>query len=151
MLNQYYATTSFNNLPVYYYTRDASNPNLKPEESKQTEFGLNMKFLKNRIGIDVAWFKNDSYNQILALPYSNATGTSTQVKNVGNLRTKGWEISLDITPIKTENFKWDINANWSNPYTNVTSLADGVENITMGNYQGGVTINASLQDQVWNY
>lgn len=73
----------------------------------------------------------------MALPYSNATGISTQVKNVGNLRTKGWEISLDVTPIKTENFKWDINANWSNPYTNVTSLADGVENITMGNYQEG--------------
>ncbi|CAI9675113.1 MULTISPECIES: SusC/RagA family TonB-linked outer membrane protein [Elizabethkingia] len=146
LLNQYYATTSFNNLPVYYYTTGASNPNLRPERSRQTELGLNMKFLKNRIGFDVAWFKNDSYDQILALPYSNATGTSTQVKNVGNLRTKGWEVSLDITPIKTENFKWDINANWSNPYTRVTSLADGVENITMGNYQGGVTINASLQD-----
>ncbi|KUY19644.1 SusC/RagA family TonB-linked outer membrane protein [Elizabethkingia miricola] len=146
LLNQYYVTTSFNNLPVYYYTTGASNPNLRPERSRQTELGLNMKFLKSRIGIDVAWFKNDSYDQILALPYSNATGISTQVKNVGNLRTKGWEISLDMTPIKTENFKWDINANWSNPYTNVTSLADGVENITMGTYQGGVTINASLQD-----
>jgi len=144
--NQYFAQTAFGSSPMYYYNTSAKNPDLKPQRSKQTEFGIESKFFKNRVGFDVAWFQNDSYDQILALPLSYATGFSSQVKNVGNLRTKGFEVALNITPIKTQDFKWDIDANWSNPITKVTELADGVENITLGSYQGGVTINASLND-----
>ncbi|WP_312766604.1 SusC/RagA family TonB-linked outer membrane protein [Epilithonimonas sp.] len=144
--NQYYAQTAFGGSPVYYYNTSAKNPDLKPQRSKQTEFGVNAQFFKNRVGFDVAWFQNDSFDQILALPLSFGTGSSSQVKNVGNLRTKGFEVSLNLTPIKTENFRWNIDANWSNPITKVTELADGVENITLGSYQGGVTINASLDD-----
>ncbi len=146
LLNQYFNTTSFLGNPVYFYNNIAKQPNLKPQRSKQTEFGINMQFLKNRLGFDVAWFQNDSFDQILSLPVSVANGYSSQVQNAGNLRTKGFEVSLKLSPIRTNNFKWDIDVNWSNPLTRVTELATGVENITLGSYQGGVTINASLDD-----
>lgn len=146
LINQYYASTSFGDLPSYYYNTSAKSQDLRPQRSKQTEFGINAQFLKNRIGFDVAWFQNDAYDHILSLPYSYSTGVASKVQNAGNLRTKGWEVSLNITPIKSENFKWNIDANWSNPLTRVTKLEEGTENITLGSYQGGVTINASLND-----
>ncbi len=141
--NQYFAQTGINS-PVYAYNTTAKNANLKPERSKQTEAGFNLQFLKNRIGLDFAWFKNDSFDQILALPISYATGSNNQIQNAGNLRTTGLEFALNFTPIKMSKFKWDINVNWSNPITKVTALAPGVENITLGSYQGGVSIAASL-------
>lgn len=144
--NQYVTSTSFGNLPMVYYNLSQKNPDLRPQRSKQTELGINAQFFKNRIGVDVAWFQNDAFDQILALPVSFGTGVSTKIQNAGNLRTKGFEIALNLTPIKTSNFKWDINANWSNPLTKVTQLPEGTENISLGSFQGGVTINASLGD-----
>lgn len=146
LINRYMVDTPFGSTPSYYYNTDAKNLELKPQRSKQTELGISTQFLRNRFGFDVAWFQNDAYDQIIALPVSYATGFSTKWQNAGTLRTRGWEISVNLTPIKTENFKWDIDANWSNPITRVIALADGVENITLGSYQGGVTINASIDD-----
>lgn len=143
--NQYYAQTSVNS-PLYAYNTVAKNANLRPERSKQTEAGINLQFLKNRFGLDLAWFKNDSFDQILNLPVSYATGSGSQTQNVGNLRTSGLEIALNLNLLKLDNFRWDMNVNWSNPITKVTELAPGVENITLGSYQGGVTINASRGD-----
>lgn len=143
--NQYIAQASVNT-PLYAYNTTAKNPLLKPQRSKQTEAGINLQFLKNRFGFDLAWFRNDAFDQILNLPVSYATGSLNQVKNVGNLRTTGLEISMNLNPIKTEDFRWDVNVNWSNPITKVTELASGVENITLGSYQGGVSINASVND-----
>ncbi|CAM3972360.1 putative outer membrane protein, Omp121 family [Flavobacterium branchiophilum] len=143
--NQYFTETAVNS-PLYYYNTTAKNANLKPQRSKQTEFGINLQFMKNRFGLDFAWFKNDAFDQILNLPVSFATGSLNQVKNVGNLSTTGLEVSLNLNPINTENFKWDINVNWSNPVTKVTELAPGVENITLGSFQGGVSINASVNE-----
>ncbi|MBV8327977.1 SusC/RagA family TonB-linked outer membrane protein [Chryseobacterium sp.] len=144
--NQYLTSTSFGDLPMIYYNTSEKNADLKPQRSKQTELGLNAQFFKNRIGFDVAWFRNDAFDQILALPVSYANGVATKVQNAGNLRTDGFEVSLNIVPIKSENFKWEMNANWSNPRTKVTRIAPGNENITLGSFQGGVTINASLND-----
>ncbi|WP_106914637.1 SusC/RagA family TonB-linked outer membrane protein [Chryseobacterium aurantiacum] len=144
--NKYFTSTSFGDLPMIYYNTSEKNSDLRPQRSKQTELGVNVQFFKNRIGLDVAWFRNDAFDQILALPVSYGTGVATKFQNAGNLRTDGWEISLNVTPLKSDNFRWDVNANWSNPQTRVTKLAPGNENITLGTFQGGVSINASLDD-----
>jgi TonB-linked SusC/RagA family outer membrane protein len=144
--NQYLTSTSFGDLPMVYYNTSERNPDLRPQRSKQTELGLNAQFFKNRLGFDVAWFRNDAFDQILALPVSYGTGVATKIQNAGNLRTDGWEVALNITPLKSDNFRWDVNVNWSNPQTKVTEIAPGNENITLGSFQGGVTINASLND-----
>jgi hypothetical protein len=98
----------------------------------------------NRLGFDVAWFQNKAFDQILPLPVSFANGALAKTQNAGELTTKGFEVSINATPIKTTNFSWDLSLNWSNPWTKVTALAEGIENITMGRAQGGVSINAPL-------
>jgi len=149
--NTYVARTPFGT-PVYSYNTTAKNANLKPQQLDNVELGLNMQFANNRVGFDVAWFQNKAYNQILPLPVSTSTGSNFNTINAGTLTTKGFEVTLNLTPVKTNNFSWDINVNWSNPNTKVTELAPGIENININSLQGGISINAPLhQDygQIW--
>ena len=131
---------------MYSYNTSAKNANLKPQRLDNKEVGGQLQFFKNRLGIDVAWFENKAFDQILALPVSLGTGALNQVKNAGTLQTRGIEVSFNATPIKTEFLSWDINVNWSNPRTKVTELAEGIENIRLNpaSLQGGISINAPL-------
>ncbi len=146
LLDTYNARTPFGSTPMYSYNITAKNPKLKPQRLDNIEFGGSMQMADNRIGFDVSWFQNIAYDQILPLPVSTATGANFQVVNAGTLTTKGLEVSLNLTPIKTENFSWDMNVNWSNPNTKVTELAPGIENIQIASLQGGVSINAPLNE-----
>ena len=145
LINQYAVTTAFGT-PTYLYNTTAKNPNLKPERTKSYEAGLNAQFLNNRISVDFAWFRNDTFDQILALPVTTSSGNTAKVQNVGNMKSRGLEVALNFVPVKTQDFKWEADINWSNPRSKVTALASGVENITLGSFQGGVTINASLNE-----
>lgn len=145
IMNSYSVGTTFGT-PTFFYNLTAKNNNLKPEKTKSLEAGVNLQFFQNRIGFDLGWFKSDTSDQILALPVTLASGNTTKVQNVGNMRSQGFEVALNLVPIKTTDFNWGIDVNWSNPRSKVTALASGVENITLGSFQGGVTINASLND-----
>jgi hypothetical protein len=143
--NTFGITTAFGS-PTYLYNTTAKNPNLKPEITASWEGGLNLAFFNNRFMVDAGYFQTDTRDQILALPVSTATGNAAKFQNVGNMRSKGFEVALNIVPIKTTDFSWGLDLNWSNPRSKVTELASGVENITIGSFQGGVTINASLNE-----
>ena len=144
--NTYLPTASFNS-PTFLYNTTAKNPDLKPEMSKAYEAGINLQFFKNRFGIDASYFITDTHDQLLALPVSTATGQTARFQNVGNMQSKGFEVALNLVPVKTTNFTWGIDVNWSNPRSKVTELASGIENITLGAFQGGVTINAALNEE----
>jgi len=120
------------------------NANLKPERTKSFEIGLDMKFIKNRIGFDFAYYKNTSVDQIFGVPISRGTGYTSKVLNAGEIENYGVELSLFGSPIKTTDFNWNVNVNWTKNENTVLSLAEGIENLQLGSFQGGVTINARV-------
>lgn len=142
--NRYFAQSSFGDIPIYSFNTTLRNADLLPQKLKNLELGTNVQLFNNRVGFDVAWFRNVAFDQILPLPISLANGSNSKIQNTGELTTKGFEVSLNVTPIKTNDFNWDMNVNWSNPRTKVTQLREGIENITIGSLQGGITINAPL-------
>lgn len=144
LLNRYFSQPSYGDIPVYAYNTTLRNFELRSQSLKNIEFGIETRMFKNRLGFDVAWFRNKAFDQILPLPVSFANGAIAKTQNAGELTTKGFEVSINATPIKTSNFSWDLNLNWSNPWTKVTALSPGIENITIGRSQGGVSINAPL-------
>lgn len=145
--NRYIPQASIGNNPVYSYNTSLRNADLLPQKLKNFEIGTNIQFFKNRVGLDFSWFRNIAFDQILPLPVSLATGSASKIQNTGELTTKGVELTLNITPLKSSAFSWDIALNWSNPKTRVTSLREGIENITLGTLQGGVSINAPLHEE----
>ncbi|MBK5213048.1 MAG: SusC/RagA family TonB-linked outer membrane protein [Flavobacteriaceae bacterium] len=120
----------------------AKNKDLKPEETKSYEVGLEMRFANNRLGFDVSYYNANSYNQIIRTPLTAATGFTTKVINAGEIENKGIEVSLTATPFKTDNFSWNLMANWSQNKSKVLDLPKGIDALQLGSFQGGVTINA---------
>ena len=100
---------------------------LKPEMTTEFEVGMNLGFLNGRIGIDLTYYNRQTNDQIFTLPVDPACGYSYQVTNFGKVENKGWEIVLNTTPIRTKNWKWDLNFNWAKNDNKVVSLPESLE------------------------
>lgn len=105
---------------------------------------MEAQFFKNRLGFDVAIYKTRTFDQIINLPVSSATGYRTFLVNAGQINNKGIEVQLNGSPIKTDNFKWDIDVNWSKNQNEVISLNGDSQNYLLASYQGGVSLNARV-------
>jgi TonB-linked outer membrane protein, SusC/RagA family len=125
------------------------NPHLKQENTQSVEAGLEMQLFQNRIGFDVAYYLSNTYNQILPLTVSSATGYFYNYINSGQLRNQGVELGIKATPVKTRDFSWNTNVNWYKNWNKVISLytdASGkpVTNYQVATFQQGVSLNAAV-------
>jgi len=140
----YTVNTAFGSSPLISATTTKNNPNLVPERTKSYEIGLDMSFLKSRIGFDVSYYNAKTVNQILPVTVSRATGYNSEFVNSGTVENKGVELQLYGTPILTKNFSWNININWSRNRNEVTALYGDNTNLLLATFQGGVSLNATL-------
>lgn len=121
-----------------------NNPNLKAERSRDIELGLELSTLNNRLGIDFSYYKRETKDLISRVDISGASGYTGQWLNGADMENKGIELILSGTPVKTENFSWDIKVNFAKNESEVTRLAEDIEFIQLANVQGGVSLGASL-------
>jgi len=121
-----------------------NNSDLKPERTKSMEGGLELNFLNDRVGFDVAVYKTNTVDQIIPVSVSTATGYSSKYVNAGEIENKGVEIMAFGKPVVNKDFEWYVGLNWSTNKNEVISLAEGVENLQLARLQGGVTINARV-------
>jgi TonB-linked SusC/RagA family outer membrane protein len=135
---------SFNGQTLFSTSITLNNPNLKPERTKSVEAGLEMKFVKNRIGFDASVYRTLSIDQILPVSISNSTGYVRKFVNAGTIENKGIEISVFAIPVQFKDASWRIGVNYTVNRNKVVELYDGVSNLQIGSFQGGVTLNASV-------
>lgn len=109
-----------------------NNSALQNELTTEYEVGLDLRFFKNRMGIDAAYYTRTTTDQIFEVPASAATGFTSRILNAGEMRNSGVELVLSGTPIKTADFTWDLGINFTTLNNEVVSLADGVESIAIG-------------------
>ena len=140
----YNKPTPFGTATLFSVPATKNNASLVPERTKSYEIGLEMNFLKNRIGLDVTYYNANSINQILPVAVSTATGYNNEFINAGSILNKGWEVSLNLTPLKIRNFQWDMRINWSTNSNKVLHLfgPDSSSVLQLGSFQGGVSVNA---------
>lgn len=96
--------------------------NLKPENIKSTEFGLDLRFLNSRLNLDFTWYQKKATNQILTLPISSTTGKSYRLINAGNIENKGVEFVVNAIPVRVNKFEWDITLNYSKNTNKIKKL-----------------------------
>ena len=113
--------------PGYRLPDTMQNPDLKPERTTSWEFGLEMSFLKNRLGFDVAYYRTNTKDEILPLSVSGTTGYQYKYVNSGEIENKGWEFGVHATPVKTHDFEWNTNLTIATNKNKVKSLAEGVD------------------------
>ena len=144
-INQTYAVSTVNpyGLPTLTNPNVLNNPNIRPVTVATIEGGFEVQMLNSRIGLDVNYYSRRTRNDILSPPISGATGFAAGRRNLGLVTNKGWEISLTGTPVKKDNFSWDVNYNFGYNMSKIVELAEGIDVLTLGSGIGGPTmINA---------
>ncbi|MBR1706654.1 MAG: SusC/RagA family TonB-linked outer membrane protein [Bacteroidales bacterium] len=104
-----------------------ASDSLQPEMTTEFEVGADLRFFNDRIGIDAAYYDRVSDMQIFSLPVDPATGYNTMVMNFGKVSNKGVELLLTTTPVRTRDFKWTVDFNWSKNHNKVVSLPEGLD------------------------
>lgn len=112
--NSAFSTESGNVIP---------NQDLKAALSKGYEFGLEARFFDSRIGLDFTYYNQSTFNEIVQLPVSLASGgRSFKLINAGEINNKGVEIMLNVDPVRTEDFNWEMIFNYAKNQNQVVKL-----------------------------
>ena len=144
IVDTYAKPSPFGDVTLFSLPNTKNNKDLVPERTKSIEGGLAMNFFMNRLGFDLALYKTNTVNQIMPVEVSKATGYSFKFVNAGEIENKGVELIINGSPVVTKDLRWDVSLNWSRNRNEVLSLYEGTENFQLGNFQGGVTINATV-------
>ena len=143
LTSTYSQGTSWGDYALFSVNSTLQNPNLLPERTKSYEFGIEAYFFQSRLGIDIATYKANSFDQIMPAGVSASSGVSQRWVNGGEIENKGWEIGITGTPVRTKDFNWDIGVNWWTNKNKVISLYEDVENLII--YSAwDVSVNATV-------
>lgn len=127
------------------------NPTLVPEFTKAFEIGTDLRFLKNRIGIDVTYYNSKSSNQILATRVPPSSGAFLTYLNGGSIKNEGVEFVFNAQAITNPNFKWSVDLNFAKNTSIVKGLPGTLDRIELSDAwvsanaaQGAAFLNGSL-------
>ncbi|WP_025763868.1 SusC/RagA family TonB-linked outer membrane protein [Dyadobacter tibetensis] len=139
--------TAIGSIPYFSLPNTKNNSNLKSERTKNLEFSLETAYLNDRLGLNLTYYKSSTLDQILPVSISTATGYAFRYVNSGEVENKGVEISAYVTPVKTEDFSWTMNVNFSRNRNKVISLygtgENRVKNVVIASLQASVSLNAA--------
>lgn len=103
------------------------------ELNKPFNVGIDFSILKNRVSVTAEYYNRKSEDLLLAVPLSRTTGFASATRNVGAMENKGFEFTLNVVPVLTKDFKWDVDFNFANNKNTITSLPGGAD-IANGNF-----------------
>ncbi|KQC00630.1 SusC/RagA family TonB-linked outer membrane protein [Pedobacter sp. Hv1] len=102
------------------------NPLIKPSFANSFEVGLDLKFFKNRLGMEFTYYNQQNKDQIIDLSVSGASGFDQTVVNAGLIENKGVELTLSGRPIQSKFFTWDATINFANNKNRIVDLYPGI-------------------------
>ncbi len=117
-LNGVAGLTEYNNIP---------NTNLRPEITTETEFGFDIRFFENRLGLDFAWYNRNTKDQIISASVAPETAYTTRTQNIGLINNQGIEIRLYGTPVRVKDFEWELGITFAKNNSEVKELWEGAE------------------------
>ena len=125
------------------------NPNLLPEKATSFEAGTDIRMFSNRLRFEGTYYVVENRNQILNVPLAASTGFNNVQINAGLLQSKGVEFLLGVTPVKTQNWNWDLNLNFTKNDTWIRELTEDVDFIEFWD-QGRVKILDMQKIKSWD-
>ncbi|MCX8019417.1 MAG: SusC/RagA family TonB-linked outer membrane protein [Chitinophagaceae bacterium] len=127
------------NIPGFVLSSNFGDPQLKPEKQKSMEIGAELRFWKNKIGLDVTYYQSKNVDQIIPVPVSYTSGFNRFITNAGSIENRGLEMELNATPVQSKNFKWNFIINWFRNRSKVLSIKEGISEILF--YDEGRIVN----------
>ncbi len=117
------------------------NDNLKPEIQQSIELGADLRFFDERLTLDFAYYKTNTFNQIMRVGSVSEAGASSQLINAGNIQNSGVEIQMDVTPIRNKDWRWTVGGNFTLNRGKIVELDEHVKEWQlMGGYDAAPEI-----------
>ncbi|HWW42227.1 SusC/RagA family TonB-linked outer membrane protein [Pedobacter sp.] len=128
----YYETGAvYNNgttpINTQYVPDQLNNPDVKPSFAHSFEAGVDVRFIKNRLGLEFTYYKQENQDEIIPLTVSGATGYSSYLVNAGKIENKGIEVTLTGKPVVAKRFSWDATLNFSRNRSTIKELYPGID------------------------
>lgn len=102
-----------------------TNPDLKWEQTAQTDIGIDFGFLNGKIRGSIDYYYKKTTDLLLSVAVPSPSLITTQIANVGTVTNQGIELDLSFDLMRTKNFAWDANLNLSHNKNEVVSLSNG--------------------------
>jgi TonB-linked SusC/RagA family outer membrane protein len=119
----------WNNIPSLTFGDALLNSNLNPQTSDSWEFGVDTRFLKNRISLEATYYQTRDYNNIVSIPVSISTGYNSQLDNGNVYQRKGFEFVLSGVPVRSTDFEWNVALNFSQYRRYLKEIYGGAETL----------------------
>ena len=104
---------------------------LRPEKTISTEFGLDLRFLEGRVGLDFTYYKSNTTDQLFATPVPSPSGAKSVFQNGADVQNKGVEIILNLVPVKSGDLVWNLDFNFAKNKSEVLKLTEGFDVIEL--------------------
>lgn len=131
LLQRFAASVPGGNLGYLQLSSTLPNKNLKPEITKSTELGLELRLFNDRISLDVTAYQTNTSNQIFLQALPVGSGALSFYTNGGDVKNKGLEVILNTTPVRGD-FTWDLNFNFAKNDNEVLDLSDAIPSLVVG-------------------
>lgn len=129
------------------------NPDLKPSFGRSIEVGADLKFFKNRIGLDLTWYQQRNENQVINLAVSGASGSEKMVVNAGLIQNRGIELTLTARTVQSKFFNWDMAFNFARNKNQIKKIYGDIEvyQLDLNTYSSQtIYLNSSLGETFGN-
>jgi TonB-linked SusC/RagA family outer membrane protein len=129
----YGATLNYNSQPGGGFNA-LGNSKLTWEKDNQADVGIDVSFLQNRVNIVTDYYDKESSNLLFSVPLSQTTGFTNFTQNIGKMSNKGFEFTVNATPVSTKDFSWDISWNITFNKNKIKTLPAGQTQIINGQF-----------------
>lgn len=130
-----YSTSSYLGTTSFVSNATQANENIMPERQNEFEFGADMFFLNNRLGLTVNVYKKKVTDLLISRQIAPTTGFTSRLDNFGSLENTGIELMLQATPIKKGEFTWDATVIFNRNRNKAINIGPGV--VTIPNLSSG--------------
>ncbi|MRM83789.1 SusC/RagA family TonB-linked outer membrane protein [Riemerella anatipestifer] len=109
-----------------------TSENIRPEFVISKEVSVNLGFFKDRITLSGSVYQQDTKDLITYQSTSNTSGITRSLINVGEMRTKGFEVDLGLTPVRSRDFKWELNFSYARAESEILKVTDDSDEVNLG-------------------
>lgn len=118
---------------------ESVDPDLSPEFTEEYELGTNLEFFGGRATLDATYYYKSTTDQIAEINLPAESGFTSYLTNFGEMVNQGVEIGLNLVPVKTDNFSWNVFTSFTKNNSEVKELTTGLNEMNIRNlYSGGI-------------
>lgn len=136
-----YSTLSYLGKTSFSTSFVQANETVKPERQRELEYGADLSFLQNRLGLTVNVYHKKVTDMLLNRQVAPTTGFTSRLDNFGSMQNNGFELLLQVAPIRNADLSWDLTFIYNRNRNKAIDIGEGITFFTPGSSAPVAIIN----------